>query len=325
MLYITFLKLFRTVIDTFTFVTIVSEGEKDSIVWLFDGTNDVSDPISIFLILLGSITMASFLLPYVVFFTFSNYIQRCFNSTRLNTYVDATVAPYKEKLRFWFGARLILTCIIYTIIANRGTNNPTFSLTLELSFLVGFTTIQTYIHPFKSTVVALLDLSFLFNLIALTLGISFTIQNEERFHDQDVLVTFSLSLTFLISVGIILWHFLRKLRKKKSVRDKVMSVVNWLALALRLKNVVKMLAKRQKQGDSGPGNEGAIGMSDGGDKYSTGRFDLVVASPIQKTTMGLQDMIAAPYDGQPQQPSSPQLREPVLEFLDKAGHIAWKK
>ena len=152
MLYITFLKLFRTVIDTFTFVTIVSEGEKDSIVWLFGGTNDISDPISIFLILLGSITMASFLLPYVLFFTFSNYIQRCFNSTRLNAYVDATLAPYKERLQYWFGARLILTCIIYTIIANCGTNNPTLSLTLELSFLVGFTTIQAYIHPFKSTI-----------------------------------------------------------------------------------------------------------------------------------------------------------------------------
>ena len=322
MLYITFLKLFRTVIDTFTFVTIVSEGKKDSIVWLFDGTNEVNDPISIFLILLGSITMASFLLPYVVFFTVSNYIQRCFNSTRLNAYVDATVAPYKDKLRFWFGARLILTCIIYTIIANRGTNNPTFSLTLELSFLVGFTTIQAYIHPFKSTVVALLDLSFLLNLIALTLGVLFTIQNEDRFHDQDVLVAFSLSVTFITSVGIILWHLLRKLYNKKSVSDKVMGLANSLIHALKGNKVVKMLAKRQKQRDNGPGNEGAIGMSDDGDKYSTGRSDLVTTSPIQTTTMGLQDMIAAPDDGQPQQPSSLQLREPVLEFLDKTGHIA---
>ena len=325
MLYITFLKLFRTVVDTFTFVTIVSEGEKDSIVWLFDGTNEVSDPISIFLILLGSITMAGFLFPYVVFFTFSNYIQRCFNSTRLNAYVDETVAPYKENLRFWFGARLILTCIIYSIIANRGTNNPTFSLTLELSFLMGFTIIQAYINPFKSTVVALLDLSFLLNLIALTLGVSFTIQNEDRFHDQDISVTSSLSVALLTSVGIILWHLLRKLHNKKSISDKIMGVANWLIQALKQNKVVKMLAKRQREGDSGPGNEGAIGMSDGGDKYSTGRSDLVTASPIQTTTMGLQDMIAAPDDGQPQQPSSLQLREPVLEFLDKAGHIAWKK
>ena len=139
----------------------------------------------------------------------------------------------------------------------------------------------------------------------------------------DVLVTFSLSITFLTSVGVILWYLLRKLHNKKSVRDKVMGVANWLILVLRMNKVVKILAKIQRQGDNGTGNEGAIGMSDGGGEYSTAYFDIV--SQMKATTMGLQDMIVVPDDGQPQQPSSTQLREPLLEFLDKAGHIAWKK
>ena len=92
MLYISFLKLFRTAIDTFTFVSIVSENEEEEdVVWFFDGTQKPSSPISI---VLGSLTMAGFIVPYVVFFTFSTYIQQYINSTRLNAYVDASLAPY---------------------------------------------------------------------------------------------------------------------------------------------------------------------------------------------------------------------------------------
>ena len=104
-----------------------------------------------------------------------------------------------------------------------------------------------------------------------------------------------------------------------------MGVVNWLIVALKMNRVVKMLAKRKRQEDSGRENEGATAMSDGGNEYSTAFSDIFTVSQIKTTTMGLQDMIAAPDDGQPQQPSSPQLREPVLEFLDKAGHTTWKK
>ena len=124
--------------------------------------------------------MADFILPYVVFFTFSTYIQRRVNSTQLNAFVDASLAPHKEDLRFWFGARLILTSIIYVITANRGTNNPAITLTLEVSLLVGFAIIQAYIHPFKTIGVAILDMSFLLNLITLTVGTLYTVQNNNR-------------------------------------------------------------------------------------------------------------------------------------------------
>ena len=85
MLHISFQKLFCTAIDTFTFVNIVSEnGDEEEVVWFFDGTLEASNPISVILILLGSLTMAGFIVPYVVFFTFPTYIQQRLNSTRLS-------------------------------------------------------------------------------------------------------------------------------------------------------------------------------------------------------------------------------------------------
>ena len=98
-----------------------------------------------------------------------------------------------------------------------------------------------------------------------------------------------------------------------------MGLANRLILALKM----NMLAKRQRQGDSDRDNERPTAMSDGGDEYSTAYSDIFTVSRMKTTTLTLQDMIAAPDDGQPQQPSSPdQLREPLLELLEKEEHIA---
>ena len=265
----------------------------------------------------------------MVLFTFSTHIQQCVNSTRLNALFDASFAPYRNKLRFWFGARLILISIIYIIIANRGTDNPTFSLTLELSFLIGFTCIQAYVRPFKNIAVAILDFSFLLNLIALTLGASYTIQNENRFGNQEILVNMSLSVAFLTNIGIILSHVMRKLHNNKRVRGRALGVAIMLAQALKLgkgRVILQKMAKIEREQGCGADDEGATGGSEGMEKYSTGHSDLESTCQTQRTTMTLQDMIAAPDEGQMQEPSSPQLREPVLEFLDDGGRrIAWTK
>ena len=306
MLYISFLKLFRTMIDTFTFASIVSENRKEEdVIWLFDGTQKASNPISVLLIVLGSLTMAGFILPYVLFFTFSTYIQRYVNSTRLNAFVDASLAPYKNAVRFWFGARLILTSIIYIIIANRGTNNPTFTLTLELSLLVGFAIIQASIRPFKSTRVALLDMSFLLNLISLTLGTSYTIQSESRLTQQKILANISMSIAFATTIGIIFWHLLCKLRKNEKIKTNTDLI--WSAL-------IKLRSKKdieRKQNMEGSARQS--GMPKSGHSF-LGHSD---SAQPPTTVISLQDMEPAPDDGQSWQPSSFKLRESVLDFPEK--------
>ena len=311
MLYISFLKLFRTVRDTFTFVSIVSEnGDEEDVVWFFDGTLEASNPISVILILLGSLTMAGFILPYVVFFTFSTYIQRLMNSTRLNAFVDASLAPYKDELRFWFGARLILTSIIYLIIANRGTNNPAITLTLEISLLVGFAIIQAYIRPFKSIGVALLDMFFLLNLIALTVGTLYTIQNyNPRFSDQEILAKTSVSITFIMYIGIIVWHLWKRLRKNKKIKtktDQMLATVTRLLLALKLKIKREIIDKRKGESGSG-GGQGAAAVLQSGLKLTA-----YSEATTGTTTISLQDMVAAPDN---EEPTLSQLREPVLDLV----------
>ena len=308
MLYISFLKLFHIVIGTFTFVSIVSEnGEEEDVVWFFDGTLEASNHISVILILLGSLTMAGFILPYVVFFTFSTYIQRWVNSTRLNAFVDASLAPYKERMRFWFGARLILSSIIYVIIANRGTNNPSFTLTLEVSLLVGFAIIQAYIRPFKNIGVAFVDMFFLLNLITLTVGTSYTIQNSHRLPDQEILATISVSITFIMYTGIIVWHLLRRLCKNNIKTDQMLDTVTKLPFALKPK-IKREVRNKGKREDGTGGEEGAVGVF-----YMEQSLSGCPKATTGTTTISLQDMVAAPDN---EEPTLSQLREPVLDLVE---------
>ena len=308
MLYISFLKLFHIVIDTFTFVSIVSDNrEEEDVVWFFDGTLEASNPISVILILLGSLTMAGFILPYVVFFTFSTYIQRWVSSTRLNAFVDASLAPYKERMRFWFGARLILTSIIYVIIADRGSNNPSFTLTLEVSLLLGFAIIQAYIRPFKNIAVAFLDMFFLLNLIALTVGTSYTMQNSHRLPDQEILATISVSIAFIMYIGIIVWHLLKRLYKNNTKTDQMIDTVTKLPFALKLKIKREVINKRKREDGSG-GEKRAVGVF-----YMEQSLSGCPKATIGTTTISLQDMVAAPDN---EEPTLSQLREPVLDLIE---------
>ena len=318
--YISFLKLLRTVIDTGTSVSIATEGSsREEVVWFFDGSHTLSDPAAIVLIVIGAVVLAVFIIPYVLVITCSTYVQRRVNSTRLNAYFDASLAPFKDKMRFWFGARLILTCILYAIIADRGTNNPTLTLTLQLSFLVGFTILQAFIQPFKRIGIAILDMSFMVNLIMLTVGTTYTIQSKSRRDDQEILVNTSIGIAFVTWLGILLYHIARRMYRRETVKLKVDQLVEKV-MDLRTRWALKL--KKSKQVEELHNNEvknGASCSSPQGVRYLNRPSDQ--HSTPTSAHISLNDMIPAPDDADTvtkamQRQSFSQLREPVLEFLN---------
>ena len=312
--YLSFLKVLRTVIDTGTFVTTVTEKES-FVIWFYDGTRRIRDAVPIIIITMSLLALVVFLIPYGIAFNFSTFIRRYTNSTRLNAYLDASLAPYKDKLRFWFGARLDLVCILYFIIANRGTNNPGITLALQLSFLVGFAILQAFIQPFKSLAIAILDMSFFVNLILLSLGTAYTIQSDGRRHTQKVLVNFSIAVSFVTLLGIFAYHLARRLYKIETIKKKtdqyVIELKNcFVTTKLRLQRKYK---KEMANGRDGDGENKDSASTPQGMQYrnkphsSTG----LGASPTS-SHISLHDMVPAPDD---RHMSSCELREPVLDFL----------
>ena len=100
------------------------------------------------------------------------------------------------------------------------------------------------------------------NLIALTLGASYTIQNAKRFSDQENLVNATVSITFITFIGIVLWHLLKRLRNNEKIRIKtnqifasVSSVFLYLKLRIKKETVIK-----RKEEDSCARDMGATGV-----------------------------------------------------------------
>ena len=301
MFYLTYSKILRTVTDGLTLVTLVIEDSgKSETVWFFDGNRNRNSPEAIVFIVFGLLTIVFCIIPYVFVMTFSKYVQRVVRSPRLVAHIDASHAPFKEELRFWFGARLILILVLYIILAAKGTNNPSLTLTIQLSLLVGFAIIQGFIRPFKKTVIELLDMSFIVNIIFLTLGTTYTIQEASLIDEQRVLVDFSLSIAFITFIGILIYHSVSALNTIPAFKKRANSLV------VRMKNIYEVTTRRLKgQHDSElPADE---------TQAETTVLSNTTSSTVQ---LSLQDMVPAPDDAEkpPVEISSSQLREPVLDF-----------
>lgn len=317
MLFLIYNKLLRTVIDTNTFTNIVVEDEDEPrIVWFFDGNEDVDNPLVIVLIVSAILVVLFFILPYIVLMTFSKYIQKLVRSTRLNAHIDASLAPYKHEFRFWFGARLMLILVLYIILSNKGTDNPTHTLTLQLGFMIGFVVLQAFLQPFKSVGIAILDMSFIVNLILLTLGTSYTIQQDSTQDNQRKLVEASLSIALITFFGILIYQLARRLYSVPAIKAKTDQLLekakNWYDTVTQ-----KVKGKHVEEVKT----EGSLAETetDGPATVHLSEPHLLAAGGSTSSHISLQDMVPAPDDNvMPKEHhlSSSQLREPVLDFMD---------
>ena len=80
-------------------------------------------------------------------------------------FIDAIHRPYKEKLRYWFGVRLVVLSLIYIVIAVLQGSNITLQLLLLIFILVSFTIVQPIVFPYKNKILNTLDLWFMVLLL----------------------------------------------------------------------------------------------------------------------------------------------------------------
>ena len=302
MLYLSYSKILRSVIDTFTYVA--RYGERTSeLIWFFDGNVEFLSGVHIFLFILAIATLLFFVLPYIFVLTFSRLIQRFRNSTRFSARLDANLAPYKDKLRFWFGARLILILILYIIFSNLGTNDPSLALILQLSFIISFAFVQAFIRPFKSLAVELLDMFFIVNLCFILLGTISTMGQRSKDDDQDIQLKVFLALAFIVACGIFGFHIMKTLWKIPFLKEKAKK------LAGKSRETYEMTTHKLKTMRASGQSEGPDAQTVAGDSGNRGD------SPSYIT---IRDMVPAPDNEE----VFSELREPVLEFVKSQRHTA---
>ena len=185
-------------------------------VWYFDGSVKYLSGGHAGLFLLSLISLLFFLLPYTVFLTGIRWFARFKFTNHVKPFVDAFCAPYKDRWRFWFGARLWLLIIFY--IWSVSLRNYVYVLTLiKAVSLLLFTVVQVAIMPYKNILINYLDIFFLVDLTLLYIM---------SLYDEHYEVTFNLLLipVFLVFCLIIAYHIYLVTGKNRRIRKLFLKV-----------------------------------------------------------------------------------------------------
>ena len=164
LLYLSYSKLLRAVIDIFSPSTLYSVYDNNNVsektVWYFTG-EDYGHGLHGFYLFLATTFIILFLLPYTILVTFSHCFMRFKLVNRFKPFIDAYVGPFKDKWRFWFGLRLWITITLFTVNGIlQGTNTKT-TLTVHLIILMAFILLQAFCRPFKCLMVGFMDTAFM--------------------------------------------------------------------------------------------------------------------------------------------------------------------
>ena len=253
LIYLSYSKLLRTVIDIFTYSTVYLPN-GNIYVWFYDGNMEYLHGKHAVLFAIAIVTCTLFLLPYTFALTFIPIIERYSEHNRLFNYLhkkanqikpmnDAYYAPYKGEWRWWLGARLWLLVLMYSLNPVYSSDKPSLLLSIQATIMILFTAVQAGIKPFGQTlqktsrkVIYLnqlyncLDLFYLLNYIVLALSMSYISDQSSVDKTQNTVITVGILVGFYVVVLIvtILYQLIVIIIKACGMYDRFREKINGL-------------------------------------------------------------------------------------------------
>ena len=220
-------KLLRTIIAAFSFTFVEYPDYSKAAVWLYDGDISYLSGKHIPLFLAGTLALLLLFLPYTLLLFLGQWIQarserRLFSwisDYRVKPFLDAYHAPFKNEHRYWPGLLLIIRCLLFLIFAVNSLGNPNVNLlaiavcTTPLALLSRFT---GRIYRSESWYLDALDVSFLLNIGIVA---SATLYVRATGGDQTILTYTSVSIAFLIFIGVLVYHTCMQIRDSNMWRN----------------------------------------------------------------------------------------------------------
>ena len=236
LIYLSYSKLLRTVIDILTYST-VHLPSGDMHVWFYDGNVEYLHGKHTALFVVAMATCSLFLLPYTFALTFIPIIEQYSEHNRLFNYLhkkanqikpmnDAHYAPYKGEWRWWLGARLWLLFVMYSLNPVYSSDRPSLLLTIQATMVILFTIAQASIKPFGQShqkthqsnrctnfynqLYNSLDMFYLLNYTALAMSMSYILdqssdQTQSAMVTVGVLVGLFVVMLMVLSCTTSLW------------------------------------------------------------------------------------------------------------------------
>jgi len=217
LLLLSYAKLLHAVITAFALILIASSSTLGLVIAWKPNPNvpylQAGGHITLFVVAL--LFVICFIIPFAFGLTFPNQLMR---SQKVAYYlyplVDCFAAPYKNKYRFWIGARALL--LIYTVTEVLLFSSDEALLMLSNIFVVGFFAfIQAFLLPFKTHLFNVLDLLFMGIYLILSIVTRILLNNG----NSDIAVNFLGYFSFSLFWFIVIYHFYTYTLKQTSVGE----------------------------------------------------------------------------------------------------------
>ena len=228
--YLSYSKMLRYVIDILTFSTLRTE-EGTYSVWFYDGSLKYFKGTHCIIAIFPALLTLIFVVVYSVAMIFVKQIEQ--KSNKFKPFMDAHAGPYKDKYRFWFGLRLFVLASICMTYALLGTDNPILTLAIQLVFLFLFILLQAYVRPYRNEWINITELIFMSNSFLLILYTIHAYQNSTKhvgFKGPTTPneVTLLVSIAFVFFIIIIMGHFFKALYRIPIIRIKTKPLITKL-------------------------------------------------------------------------------------------------
>ena len=254
-------KLLRTTISVFSFIPIQYTSKESNfsssqrlVAWQPDPNVEYLRGGHIVLFLIALVFMLLFIIPFALAMTFPTIVLRSKRMSRLFPLLDCFYAPYKDKYRYWFGVRLIV--LIYL----SGMESIIFSyqealLLSSIVVILAFTIIQAYIHPFKNTMVKILDLLFMSIFIMLSVITLYLYPTTSGYERVNIVVNVLGYVTFFIICLVVGFHINNAVKHTRWYKHIITECLQWDTKLKLSKINMKQYGNRKVDSDNNQNTE----------------------------------------------------------------------
>ena len=217
---VSYVKLLRTIVTALGFA-ILDYPDRARVVWLFDGNVSYFGLRHAFLFVAASIALLALWLPYTATLLLvpclrtkaDHYLLRWVNKWK--PFYDAYYGPLKDKRQYWIGATLLVRVVLAVISVAIQAIAPNINV-----LLVGIVSALLSIlatHVYRDHLKALLEASFLVNLIVLSCVFLYVKleKDSETFYQESriAIVSASIGISFITFIGIVIFQAYSGIKK----------------------------------------------------------------------------------------------------------------
>ena len=225
---LSYAKLLSVTITALSFAVLDYPDGSQETVWLADGNVPYFQGKHVALVLVALLIILVGV-PYTILPFLWQWIVRApkwkafkwTRNTKLNAFVSVHHVPYNSKHRYWTGLLLLVRVVLYITASATVSGDPQTSLLITI-ILVGSLFLIKEItggRMYKKSFLNIVETGLYFNLLALSAFSWYRFKTDIM--KQTAVAYTSTIITFILLVGVIIYHVYLLVRKDKPQREEV--------------------------------------------------------------------------------------------------------